>query len=175
MIDTIVVNIEANFWECNPQFKYNSYFKDVYTADKSKSKEKSSKTIWATMLYCDPTRSQFYAMPEADRKKEILENYLNKIVPWNDVMEHVEAYKKFAISPLERQLIKLIEKLEARETFIDEQEYDTSNAKTLDDMIIKTPELWTTVELLQSKLKGQHEEGTPRGGGALTAVEKKEF
>jgi len=53
-------NTDENYWQMNPIIKTISQFNKLYTSDKSKNKQKSSKIMWAIALFLDPNDSNVW-------------------------------------------------------------------------------------------------------------------
>lgn len=174
-MDVFQVSIDENFWECNPQWKYHSAFKELYESDKSKNKEKSSKMLWAVMLYADATRSQFYLLPAIQREEEIRENYLKEQVPWADVLKYIEPYKKFVMSAAERRYMAQQDKMMERIQFLMQTPYDLESAPVLDKIQVDTPKLEAVLRELAAAMTGDQTTGSWRGGDAKSPVEQKKF
>ena len=66
---------ENNFWDMHSELKIIEEFNKVYTADKSKKKETSSRTMWAVDFAYNP-ESRFFNLPD---KLDIISNLLGRL------------------------------------------------------------------------------------------------
>ena len=62
------INFENSFWDEFPELKIPSTFNELYTKDKSKDKNKSSRIMWAIHLHSHP-ESKLSNLPD---KEEVL-------------------------------------------------------------------------------------------------------
>lgn len=65
-----------NFWNLNAHMIYVEPFSDLYSQDKSKNKEESSKTMWCILWMEDPDEevNKYYRIPK-DERLEICSKY----------------------------------------------------------------------------------------------------
>ena len=66
---TKTMNGDENFWELNPHMIYVPPFADLYTRDKSKNKDESSKHMWCIVWMVDPDEeiNKYYRIPKEER------------------------------------------------------------------------------------------------------------
>lgn len=93
-------NETNNFWDFNPQYKV--IFKDIYTEDKSKGKDKSSKLMWGLILYSHP-KSDFYNLPDKDIliSRDIIGD---KKFKWESYKNVLDRLREISLSQAEKSL-----------------------------------------------------------------------
>jgi hypothetical protein len=82
-----------NFWEINPQLIYINPFSDLYSNDKSKNKEQSSKDMWCILWMNDPDEdvNKFYRIPKEERI-ETCKNFNKTFDPQHPLIEECSKY-----------------------------------------------------------------------------------
>lgn len=162
-LDSIFIDIDSNFWEVNPQFKYITEFKDLYTKDKSKNKENSSRIMWTVIMYVDPIRSLFSNMSEENRKAE-LTHYLGKVKhDWEEIIYLGEVYMDKSLTKAERAFKAWTDKMLERDEFIRDTSYDISSAEALDKIMKNSKDIWTHYEKVKESLEKAQAKGNVRG------------
>lgn len=120
-------NTDENYWVLHPQLKTVKLFKDLYSSDKSKKKIKSSKLMWAIALYIDPNDQNVWRNTnDKDKKELIATDYLeDSKFNWEDKLtqELIEEYKSRCLTIPEKELVRLLTKLEQRGKFLDSTNY----------------------------------------------------
>lgn len=166
-------NETNNFWEFNPQYKI--IFKDIYSKDKSRDKEKSSKFMWGLLLYTHP-KSDFYLLPDKDTL--IARDILGEPkFDWNKQIEVIKRIQDISLTQAEKSLVVWDETLKKRDKFIHSQEFtldqyiEDDNGKQklmkgtadqLDKMLANTVKLYDEYNKI---LKQLTEEETKKGKG----------
>ncbi|GIU70127.1 MAG: hypothetical protein KatS3mg002_1363 [Candidatus Woesearchaeota archaeon] len=166
-------NIDSNFWELNPHFKYLTEFKELYEKDKSKNKEFSSKQLWAIALYVD-INSPFRRMAPEIRKKEIL-NYLTNKHKWEDLEPYFQKYEQVCLTEKQQLFKSWGDKLRAREKFIRDTEYKASTFKMLDQMMADTKKMWDNYKQVEAEMIEEARQEIIRGGRKKSKSERKEI
>ena len=163
-------NLDGSFWESNPQLKV--VFKDVYEADKSKSKADSSKLMWAVALFID-TKSKFRDIPEPKREHLIIKDYNPKFTV-KDSKPILDTWKSF-LSPAERQLIQLERIFNEREEYLSKLTFNKENADELEKRFGATGKLFEEYMRLKDMIAEEESEGTLKANKIESASEKGEI
>lgn len=179
-------NTDLNYWEMNPIMRTFKIFNDLYESDKAKKKNKSSKLMWAIALLVDPAQGNPWRnVNPVDRKVLIKDEYLNNPqFNWEDssVVELVEAYREKCLSPAEKSLIELEDKLAQRARFLAQTEYvfDSyeindktgkpilikGNAEQLDKMLANSEKIYKQLATIKKDLFDESvAAGQVEGGG----------
>lgn len=117
-------DIKVNFWTNNYQIAMITPFKKLYARDKSKDKETSSKEMWCLWLWCDTSSENKMRRLNEDIKKDAILTYYPKFNFEDEViMECMEMYDTFLLTPAARAFKEEEESLAKRAKFIKETEY----------------------------------------------------
>lgn len=140
-----------SFWEYNPQYK--ALFRNVYDADKTKGREKSSKLMWGLFL-CYHPKSEFYNLPN---KEEVIAAKIfgEKKFDWGarEIVELKEIILESILTQAEKSLDRWNTTLKKRDAFIHSQEFTLDGyneegrlvkgtADQLDKMLANTNKLY---------------------------------
>ncbi len=183
---------EQSFWEEFPQMK-TGLFKKMYSQDRSKAKNKSSKAMWWLALAKD-LDSDFYSMDEPDRVEsldDLLEiNIKEYFASEEDYLMHLNAFEDHIDTPLSADVRALENKLLERRKFIIETKYtvdemvypDKDKGETfkpflskgtavqLDKMMTDSKKVHDEIRLLRSALKIE-QESMGKGGRARSYLD----
>lgn len=179
-----------NYWSLHPMMKEFNPAKAFYAKDKSKSKQDSSKVMWAIAMLIDPNEENMIRnQSEVDKKKLIAIDYLdNEKFNWDakEVVDLREFYIKNCLTLAEKELVRYLEKLEQRGNFISAQDYTMDSysekggivkgtAAQLDKMMIDSGKIFSEIEAIQEKLNKESISGHLKGGAAESASESGEL
>jgi len=103
----------SNFWESNPGYKIP--FNRLYSEDKSKKKEESSKIMWSIALL-ESDKSPYKEASKDERIKLIKDDYYSP--DWNNITEEINLFVNLNTSKAKKKLRNWEEKLEERDKFI---------------------------------------------------------
>ena len=166
---------KANFWQINPQLCIMEPLKTLYDADKSKSKEDSSKIMWAIALIVDP-ESKFFNLPLDQRRKLISKDYLqNPKFNFDDYKEHARFYELLSITPAKRQLVIWNTKLDEKTSLLEKMVYSVENAEFLEKLLASNSKLYSELERISEQLVKEGEFGIVKGGSEESISEKGEI
>jgi hypothetical protein len=181
-------NTDENYWNLHPQNKLIKAFGDLFDSDKSKTKENSSKLMWAIALYMDPHEDNPYKNLGFDEKQHIIAtDYLkDKKFNWEDkaIVNLVETYEESCLTLLEKELYRLEEKVRQRGNFLKTTTYTLDSygetgklvkgtADQLDKMMLNTSKIYQQVAEIRSRLEEEKSSSKLRGGAAESASESK--
>jgi hypothetical protein len=170
-------NINDNFWKQNPQLRSISPYSSLYKKDKTRNKEFSSIQMWAIWMFADvSTKNKFRRFNEEERKKEIESEYLTKKHKWEDLEEGIEAWPKLIMTYKQRLFASWKKKMEERDKFISNTEYNESSYIMLDKMMESTDKMWSRLQAIENDMIEEEEKGgTTKGGRPESAIEKGQF
>lgn len=133
--------IDDNFWILNPELKIPQAFNELYSSDKSKDKEDSSKLLWGVFLLID-TDSKFANLPESDRKELIEKDYfkVNKF-DWKTLKSQVKLYETLLLTPAKRALKVWNDKMDERSDFLKSTKYDIGTPNDRGQLVGGTAEI----------------------------------
>ena len=182
---------EVSFWEVFPYIKDVGLFKKLYKEDRSKDKNKSSKTMWYLVMAKD-IDSEFYAM-EKEEQNDIINDTLGlDVIEFLGSKEELELllnyFEDFIDTPITADIRALETKMAERKAFIHATPYslDTmvypeegenfkpylrkGTASQLDKMIVDTKNIHEEIRKLREAAKGaESEQG--RGGRESSFLE----
>lgn len=184
-------NTDLNYWELNTAMKTVAVFNHLHKSDKSKSKENSSKLMWAIALLIDPNEQNPWRNTNPlDRKQLIANDYLNNpTFNWEDdsVKKLIDEYKSRCLTIAQKSLVEFEEKLSQRAKFISETPYtmdyyeeDERTGKTttkkgtatqLDKMMSDTVKIYEQLRIIKQQLTEEAIDVTGKGGAIESASE----
>lgn len=112
-------NEENNFWDFNPQYKV--IFKDLYSNDKSKGKEKTSRIMWGILLLIHP-QSDFYNLPD---KEELIKRDIVAIkgFKWETHIDIIDKVRDISLSQAEKSLDDWNQYMKKRDNYLKNTRY----------------------------------------------------
>lgn len=165
---------DTNFWAVHPQLKVPKEFKNLYKADKSKDKTRSSNVMWAIAYVYHP-KSKFYNLPIEQKKKLVAKDFLeDENFDWSSIEDEVNLFKELCLTQAERSLDNFYNKLKQRDEFINSYPYEFKRvhegssktiAEALDSMLGKTKALYDTYYNILEELTKEDSGSKTEGGG----------
>lgn len=173
---------EVNFWEVHPQLKIPKPFADLYKADKTKGKSKSSNLMWAIAYVYHP-KSKFYNLPLEQKQRIVAKDFLkDKNFDWSSIDDEIKLFKELCMTPAERSLDNFYRKLLERDQFINTHPYDfemitssKTRAEVLDAMLSKTNSLYQTYSQILDQLYKEDADSKTEGGAVESASDAGEI
>jgi hypothetical protein len=167
---------ENNFWEANPQLKVAGPFKKVYTNDKSRNKENSSRLMWTVALIWD-RGSKFYNQPESDKVMLLFDDHFGDPNYYKNNQQKVDELRDFYIklteTTAERTLSGIEKKLMERDAFLNATHYDLGEkgdrgyvygtVDTLDKMMANTKKLYDMYDDARKVVMEELSKGSTKG------------
>jgi hypothetical protein len=162
----------SNFWKVNPQLLIPQEFEDLYSKDKSKGKEESSKVMYAICFLLDPSDdNKFKNIPEPDRRDLIAKDYLKdpkfKWDKYNSLIEFCKA--NFILTQAERSLYNMEKELHNRDLFLAEWTWDKEDGEKKDKMLANTQKLYADLNRVKEMVKQEEVKSKDKGGSKPTA------
>ncbi len=158
----MIVTLDNNFWKDNFDLLIVEEFNALYSKDKSKNKEESSKIMKALYYVLHPD-SLYYNAPN---KYEIISKSFLKDPKfnWESIQPITLLFKEFVLSDAQKALINWGEIMVMRDTTLKKlykealnvnvSEVDTKTLKDLDAMLTATPKMFEDYK----KVKKEYEE-----------------
>lgn len=157
---------DNNFWDLNSELRLLSGFSKLYSEDKSKGKEQSSKLMWAVHFALHPD-SKFYNLPN---KFDILAKDFLKDPKfnWTKIQDILNTFKESVLSDAERALTNWGEIMTMRDVSIKDlykraiDTADTDELVKLDKMLANTPKLFEDYKKIKKDYEEEkvHKKGT---------------
>jgi len=185
---TIVRTFDTNenFWLVNPSFLTIKKFREFNKSDKSKNKNTSSQIMWAIAFLVDPhTDNPWKNLADQDKRNLIVTDYCK--VEWDNHEDLIEEYYNRCLTPGERNLFDIIEKMNERSKFIKNTEYSLDEyeevggrskltkgtAAQLDKMVVETKKIYEYLDSVQQMVdKEKTDGGKTKGGMQESAAEQ---
>lgn len=166
-----IIDPDLYFWDVYPEFKLAMEFKKLFTRDRTKEKNRSSKVMWFIVLTRDPS-SKFYNLPQDEKNAVVGEDYMGDPKFYEKNKETldplIEDYIKLALSPAKRHLINWDKKIQERTEFINNTKYSLDNFEDLDKMASNTAKIYDTLKKIKEDLSKEEGEGNLKGGGTAS-------
>lgn len=167
-------DINASFWELNPQLKIPSAFNRLYTSDKSKGKAHSSRLMWAIAFFAD-FDSKYRALSDSERKKLVAEDILKEPeFDWTTVEEYIKAWDMFKSVPM-KQMCEWERLMNEKTEYMRTLKYNAETADEIEKRLLSNTKLYSEYEEIMSRLVQEGEGGTMLGGGMESLTEKGEI
>lgn len=165
-------SIEKNFWKENPQFRVIALFNKFYKNDKSKSKTRSSKTMWSICLLEHPD-SKFSDVSRKKRIEIISEDYLEEDIAWTEkYREHRDKFVEVCPTRNERISQQWGDKLDERMAVIGETPYTLENSEVMDKVMSNTGKIWKVYQDCLKDLEEERAKGQVQGGAMESLTEQ---
>ena len=179
---------EISFWEVFPYMKEVGLFRKLYLADRSKDKNKSSKTMWFLTLVKD-IDSEFYSMQKKDQEELLFDTLSLNVIEFvgnrTELDLLLSAFEDFIDTPLSSDVRALEAKLLERRKFITETSYTLDEyiegtngkqmlrkgtASQLDTMVTNSKKIHEEIRNLRAALKSEQSE-IGKGGQENSFIE----
>lgn len=162
----LLINLDLNFWEANPNLKY--IFSDLYNQDLSISKEESSKKMWfITMMY--HPNSELAELYESERL-DILKADYYKDLEWDEEENEplVQKFKHTCLLKKKRFLSDWEKKLEERDVYMNSLPYNEDNFVILEKLMGNRKSLWDAYHAAIAE--AEKEDGGAAFGGLVESL-----
>lgn len=167
-------DINASFWDLNPQLKVPSVFNRLYVSDKSKGRAHSSKLMWAVAFFAD-FDSKYRALSDNERKKLIAEDILRDPgFDWTAVEEQIKAWDMFKSVPM-KQMSEWERLMNEKTEYMRTLKYNAETADEIEKRLLSNTKLYSEYEEIMARLVQEGEGGTMLGGGMESLTEKGEI
>jgi hypothetical protein len=164
-------DINRNFWIQYPAYKIPRIYKGIYDKDKSKAKQDTSRIMWSiVLLYDTSSNNSISKYPESEKKIIIEADYFEGKLNWDKYKYVMKFFKDSQLSPDERELIELNNKLDERWKFLKDTKYSIDNAKDLDTIMANTEKLYTLRDKLTEAIRKEKEKGGTTKGGLEESI-----
>jgi hypothetical protein len=171
-------DIQANFWDVNPQLKVPAVFNKLYVEDKSKGKAHSSKLMWAVAFFSD-FESKYRPLSEPERIKLICEDILGKIAEdasfkWETLDPYIKAWERYKSVPM-KQMAEWERLMNEKTEYLKTLKYCAETADEIEKRLLSNTKLYSEYEEIMSRLVQDGEGGTMLGGAMESLTEKGEI
>ena len=142
---------KQNFWDINPHMIYVAPFADLYTRDKSKNKEQSSKDMWCVLWMSDPDEevNKYYRIPLEERI-QVCKNFNKSFDPTDpDIEDCLKRYPYLCLSADELAYKEQKDQLIELSAWLRQQPIDMSTIKELIDLKAKMPKIYTDFDKIE--------------------------
>lgn len=164
-------DINANFWEVEPQFKAANPFKDLYESDKSKKKKQSSDLMWFIAL-CYDMGSRWRKLDAEDKHAIVGEDFCGDVNFYQNRKAEIDLgihmYCKMQDTEAQKSLREWEEGMLDRRIFLKETPYSNDTYKMLEDMRKNTKALYADLARIKKDLDAEADDGRAKGGKQLS-------
>lgn len=170
----MTIDTNSSFWKTFPELKFVPGLGELYTQDKSKNKQRSSKIMWAVYM-CEMPSSKLYNRP--NKYEEVETRFMKgEKFTFADNENLVDSFRDSALSEAELAITDWNDLMKLRrsnlrrlytESIVNKQpdEIDTKSLMELDKMLAATPKLFDDYK----KAKKDFEEELIHKKGAAVA------
>jgi hypothetical protein len=164
-------NPSLNFWEYEPQFKHVGPFKEVYEADKTKSKKFSSGFMWF-IAFCYDMGSKFRKLDVNEKHAIIGEDFCGTEDFYKENKDKLDIcirlYCDMADSEGEKALREWEDGMRDRRQFLTDTSYAPDTYKMLEDMRKGTKALYDDLARIKKQIDSEAEASRAKGGKHLS-------
>lgn len=172
---TINKTQSGNFWELNPHIIYVEPFASMYTKDKSKNKELSSKDMWCILWLADPDEevNKYYRIVDKDERLSICQSFHKDFDPEHPlIVEALEKYPFLCLTADELAYKLQKDQLIEISQFLSKQEINLATVKDIIDLKAKMPKIYQDFEKVDKLFQKNKSESRVWGRKTQTAREK---
>lgn len=163
--------IDANFWQMNPQLRIPEEFASLYSDDKTKDKNESSKIMWAIALLIHPD-SKFFQLKFNEKKDLISKDYLkDKSFKWSKYKPQMLLFEKLCLTSGERQLFIWDKMMDEKTEFMSTLNY-RENGDLIEKLLTTNSNLFKEFDRIKKQLSDESLDGRVKGGIEESANEK---
>jgi len=166
---------KENFWEINPHMVYVEPFATLYSQDKSKKKEQSSKDMWCVLWMTDPDEqvNKYYRIQKPERL-EVCKVFNPAFDETNFlIQECMDKYDYLCLSADERAYKLQKDQLIEITQFLSQQVISFDNIKDIIDLKAKLPKIYLDFEKAEKMFIKFKAEQRIMGGRKKTLMERK--
>lgn len=175
---TINKNSSGNFWELNPHMIYVEPFATLYSNDKSKNKDKSSKDMWCVLWLTDPDEdvNKYYRIVDRDERIKICKLFNADFDPEHpQILECLDKYPFLCLNADELAYKLQKDQLIEISHFLSKQEITLDTIKEIIDLKAKMPKIYQDFEKIDKMFQKNKSEQRVWGNRKLTKRETGEI
>lgn len=147
-------------------------FQKLYSEDKSKNHENSSRIMWAIALVCD-TESKYFNLPDKEKRKIIARDYLkDDKFDFSKYREQMDLYEQLIFTSGQRQLSIWKRKMDEKTELLSHMVYSVDSAEFIEKLLVSNTKLFAELERISEQLVKEGESGIVKGGSEESASEK---
>ncbi len=167
-------DIEANFWDINPQVKIPEIYRSFYKSDKSRDKKDSSRIMWGVALYAD-FDSKFRQLGKKDKQELICNDvFKDNKFNWKSIEPLIDAWEIFKPVTV-RQMMQWERLMAEKDVYLSGLTYNEQSAENIEKLLLSNTKLYKEYEDIMSRLTQDGNEGIMHGGGVESLTEKGEI
>lgn len=163
-----------NFWNLNAHMIYVEPFSDLYSQDKSKNKEESSKTMWCILWMEDPDEevNKYYRIPKDERLEICSKYHPSYDEDYPLTRECREKYPHLCLDA--EQLAYKLQKDQLIEIsqFLSKQEITLTTVKDIIDLKARMPKIYQDFDKVSKLFEKNKADQRIFGGRKQTARER---
>jgi len=172
---TINKSQSGNFWELNPHMVHVSPFSDIYQADKSKTKEQSSKDMWCVFWLTDPDEdsNKYYRIVDKDERLDICKSFNPSFDPEHPlIQEALEKYPFLCLTADELAYKLQKDQLIEISQFLSKQPISLETVSEIIKLKSQMPKIYQDFEKVDKLFQKNKSESRVWGNRKQTAREK---
>lgn len=158
-----IFDLSKNFWKVHPQLKEIGELKKFYITNKEKN---SSLLMWFIKFVYHPD-SEFYEMEPKEKIRLISKDILNDENFYSENKEQidflVQEYTKIIDTVLDRTIRIIKDKLNEKNQFIADKDYDIETFEDLDKAILSYDKQLALLSKLEQEKSKKKVEGNAKG------------
>lgn len=158
---------EDNFFDLNPEFRLITIFKEFESACSN-----ASQIMWGIYYLEDPNSKLYRIKNKDERKQEIENNLLHEKINWDSYENLIQSYIELTLSDNARSYKIWREKARDLDNYIKTLDFE-KNAEVLLKLFKEAKSIWATLDEIQKRTEDEDSSTTARGGGQLSARDKK--
>lgn len=172
---TINKSQSGNFWELNPHMIYVNPFSDLYLADKTKSKEQSSKDMWCVLWLTDPDEevNKYYRISDKEERLNICKSF-NPLFDEEHplILEALEKYPFLCLTADELAYKLQKDQLIEISQFLSKQPISLETVGEIIKLKSQMPKIYQDFEKIEKMFQKNKSESRVWGNRKQTAREK---
>lgn len=164
-----------NFWDINPHMIYVKPFSEIYSLDKKKDKEKSSKDMWCVFWLTDPDEevNKYYRIPTIEERLDICKSYNPDFDEEHPLIkEAIEKYPHLCLNADELAYKLQKDQLIEISQFLAEQTISMENIKEIIELKAKMPKIYQDFEKIDKMFRTGKDQQRIHGGRKKTPRER---
>lgn len=172
---TLNKNSSGNFWDLNPHMIYVEPFSHLYSADKSKDKDKSSKDMWCILWLTDPDEevNKYYRIVDREERIDICKAFNPEFdVDHPQIQASLERYPYLCMNADELAYKLQKDQLIEISQFLSNQPIQMDTIKDIIDLKAKMPKIYQDFEKIDKLFQKNKSEQRIFGGRKQTARER---
>lgn len=172
---TINKNQSGNFWELNPHIIYVEPFASLYSRDKTKTKDLSSKEMWCILWLTDPDEevNKYYRIVDKEERLNVCKAFYKDFDPEHPLIKDALEKYPFLCMTADELAYKLQkDQLIEISQFLSRQDINLATIGEIINLKSKMPKIYQDFEKVDKMFRTNKSEQRIFGGRKQTAREK---